>query len=263
MITVPDDKKSQLPSDQKIQTEEPHVGLDEPPPSYSAQAESGSSSVSSYATYKTKATNFLALSTRDSTINGEFIVNPSMRIPSSLLPPLGDNETEDDRKNLSLTSKHSSVHADIWLLSGSPLPSESATSANKPRRTTIRLASEHGSIRAQLHTIDGAAPFSLTGHSSHGTIRLAVPRSFHGFLSISTRHGSIKLSDTLFQNTTQLSQFENTRKYFIGDFHPMEDTWDGDQVELEAPHGSIRVKYIDEMAEMQGKKGLFSRLFGK
>ena len=43
----------------------------------------------------------------------------------------------------------------------------------------------------------------------------------------------------------------------------MEDTWDSDQVELEVPHGSIRVKYVDEMADTQGKKGLFSRLFGK
>ena len=34
-------------------------------------------------------------------------------------------------------------------------------------------------------------------------------------------------------------------------------------MELEAPHGAIRVKYVDEVAEGQGKKGLLSRLFGK
>ena len=56
-----------------------------------------------------------------------------------MLPPLGDNEAEDDRKNLCLTSRYNSVNAEIWLL-GSP----------SVRRTTIALTSDHGSIHAQL-----------------------------------------------------------------------------------------------------------------
>ena len=59
-----------------------------------------------------------------------------------MLPLLGEGETEDDRKNLCLTSRFSSVNVEIWLL-GSP-------SAPKPRRTTIVLTSDYGSTHAQL-----------------------------------------------------------------------------------------------------------------
>ena len=62
-----------------------------------------------------------------------------------MLPPLDENETEDDRKNLCLTSRNSSVHIEIWLLGpGVTVPT------GKPRRTTIALTSGYGSIRTQL-----------------------------------------------------------------------------------------------------------------
>ena len=84
-------------------------------------------------------------------------------------------------------------------------------------------------------------------------------------MSLSTRHGGIAVSDAIVQNATQLSQVGTTRRYFVGDFQVLgeADVWDGDRVELEAPHGSIRVKYIGEVVEALGKKGLFSRLFGR
>ena len=84
-------------------------------------------------------------------------------------------------------------------------------------------------------------------------------------MSLSTRHGSIVVSDALVQNATQLSQVGTTRRYFVGDFRVLgeDDAWDGDRVELEAPHGSVRVRYVDEVVEGQGKKGLLSRLFGR
>jgi len=158
-------------------------------------------------------------------------------------------------KNLRLTSRLSSVNAEIGLL-GSP-------SAPKPRRTTIALTSDYGSIHAQLHTFDGAAPFSLIARASHGTIRLAIPRSFQGLLSVSTHHGSISISDTIVQNATQLGQRGTTRRCFVGDFHLVgRDEWQGDQVEIEAPHGSIRVKYVDEV-EAQGIEGVLGWLFAK
>ncbi|KAF8553221.1 hypothetical protein OG21DRAFT_1414726, partial [Imleria badia] len=210
--------------------------------------------------FKTKPTNFLRLFNDCESIRGEFVIDPSMDIPPSMLPPLGDNETEADRKNLCLKSRDSSVRADVWLLGSSP----SSDSAQKPLRTTLALNSEHGSIRSQVHTLDGAAPFSLTSRTSHGSVRLALPRSFQGLLSLSTRHGSITVSDAMLENATQLSQVGTTRRYFIGDFQVIgQDAWEGDQVEIEAPHGSIRIKYVDEGVEAQDKKGLFSRLFGK
>ncbi|KAN0101150.1 hypothetical protein V8E55_001134, partial [Tylopilus felleus] len=68
-------------------------------------------------------------------------------------------------------------------------------------------------------------------------------RSFHDFLSTPHVTGNI-LFNSLFQNVTQLSQLKNT-----GELHALEDTWHGDQLKIEAPHGSIRTKHIDAVVE--------------
>ena len=77
-----------------------------------------------------------------------------------MLPLLGEGETEDDRKNLRLTSRFSPVGAEIWLL-GSP-------STSKPRRTTIAFTSDFGSIHAQP-----ACPFYFYFRSRRRIDRLA------------------------------------------------------------------------------------------
>jgi len=107
-----------------------------------------------------------------------------------------------------------------------------------------------------------ATPFALTATAPHGSVKLDLPRTFTGLLVLGTRHGSVKLSEALLQHATQLSQLGDARRYFVGDFGLLGDQqWEGDQVEVEAVHGSVRLRYVDE-GEEQGQKGLFSRLFG-
>ena len=119
--------------------------LRQPPPSYSPPTESDASGSVLPRTFKTKPTNFLFLYNEQDAIKSEFVIDPCIRIPPSMLSLLGENETEEDRKNLCVTSRNGSVNAEIWLLgSGVTEP------AGKARRTTIALTSGHGSIRAQL-----------------------------------------------------------------------------------------------------------------
>jgi len=169
MIIMHDTSKQTLDSAEYLE-----VNPDEPPPSYSPLDGQASGSSSPPVTFKTKPTNYLALSNDNDTVRGEFVIDPSISIPYSMLPPLCDNKTEEDRENLSVKSKNSSVHADIWLLG------PSGDAKINPRRTTIFLHSSHGCISAQVRTLNNASPFSLTGHASHGAIRLALPRSFEG-----------------------------------------------------------------------------------
>lgn len=234
--------------------------------------------ISSPATFKAKPTNFLA-STEGPSIRGEFVIDPSIRLPPSLLPLLGEGETEQDRKNLSLTSMFS-INTDIWLLSSSS--GESVTGMRKPQCTTIVLTSEFGSIHAQLvrlsvsfliscsrytmltwaqHALDGAAPFLLTAHASLWGVYIYLPRSFQGLLLLSTGC-NVTLSDPLLENATQLSKLHSTRQYFVGDIQALrEEEWEGSRVVIEALRGPILVKYVDEVAA-QGK-GFFGWLFGK
>lgn len=82
---------------------------------------------------------------------------------------------------------------------------------------------------------------------------------------MSARCGSISVSDPIIEKATQLSQLGATQRYFIGDFDFLgEDEWRGDQVEIDSVHGSVCVKYVDEVTEAQGKNpGLLGWLFRK
>ncbi|KAG2358139.1 hypothetical protein BDR07DRAFT_1295789 [Suillus spraguei] len=213
--------------------------------------------------YKSKPTNHLHLFSEHSSIKGEYVIDPGMNIPSSLLPPLRPEESETNRKNLSLHSKNGYVKAEIWLLGAQdaqPFDSKRST-----KRTILDMCSDHGSVTAWIHTIHGVAPFLLTISSKNGAVSVALPRSFNGLLLLTTRHGSVSLTDTLSANCTHLSQVDLTRRYFVGDLSAVDESdWTGDELRVEAPHGNIKIKYVEEQttADNTNKKGLLSRLFG-
>ena len=78
-------------------------------------------------------------------VKGVFVVDPTLRIPSSLLPQLEDGETEEDRKNLRLVSSHGFVDVNIFLLAGERGENDTGTP-----RTRIFVGSYNGSIVARL-----------------------------------------------------------------------------------------------------------------
>ncbi|KAG0702192.1 hypothetical protein DFH29DRAFT_805295 [Suillus ampliporus] len=241
----------------------------QPPPSYYSDTlgqdtatNTSSSSPLVQPTFKSKPTNYLNLFSQHSSVKGEYVIDPCMNIPTSLLPPLRPEESEADRKNLSLHSKNGSVNADVWLLSARD--TQSFDSKRPTKRTILDVGSEHCSVTVRVQTIHGAAPFLLTISARHGSVNVTLPRSFNGLLLLSTRHGSISLTDTLSENCTHLSQVDLTRRYFVGDFSTVDDShWTGDELRVEAEQGSIRVKYIEEntSADHTSKGGLLNRLF--
>ncbi|KIK92817.1 hypothetical protein PAXRUDRAFT_829614 [Paxillus rubicundulus Ve08.2h10] len=263
MLIVPQDKASSEASNQKSELSEGHQEVHDPPPSYFPQPlpAERTSSPPPLPAFKTKPTNFLAIANESSTIRGEVVLDPSLRIPSSLLPPLAEGETEADRKNLRLSSKSGSISNKIWILNS---PGSDDLPAAERKRTTIDLASDHGSIRVQLEVIPGAAPLLMTARAPHGTIDVSLPRSFQGFLLLSTQHGAVTLADDLIQMSTQLSQLDTAKRYFVGDFAALGDgEWTGSELKLEGKHGNIRIKYLEgpggDRSE-QSKGGFFSRL---
>ncbi|KAG2063754.1 hypothetical protein BDR04DRAFT_1111148 [Suillus decipiens] len=212
--------------------------------------------------YKSKPTNHLHLFSEDGSIKGEYVIDPAMNIPTSLLPPLRPEESEADRKNLSLHSKNGSIKAEIRLLGArdaQPFDSKST------KRTILNIGSDCGSITAWVHTIHRVAPFLLTISSKNGGVTVTLPRSFDGLLLLTVRNGSVSLSDTLSANCTHLSQVDLTRRYFVGDLSAVDDSdWTGDELRVEARHGNIKIKYVEEQtsADDTNKGGLLSRLFG-
>jgi hypothetical protein len=98
--------------------------------------------------FKSKPTNYLYLFNEYNSIKGEYVIDPFMNIPASLLPPLSPEESEADRKHLRLNSRNGSLNANIWLLSARDAqPSDSKTST---KRTMLDLVSDHGSVTARV-----------------------------------------------------------------------------------------------------------------
>jgi hypothetical protein len=98
-----------------------------------------------------------------------------MIIPTSLLPPLSPEESEADRKNLSLHSTNGSVNGEIWLLGtqgAQPIDSKKPT-----KRTTLDIGSDNGSVTARvvccLFGCPGPLLIRMLAHYSQGCAVLA------------------------------------------------------------------------------------------
>lgn len=207
-----------------------------------------------------KPTNYLSVVGMHSPIKGSYIIDPSMDIPSTYLPPLGEGETEEDRKNLHLHTRDGSVDVDIWLAG------HQEHSKIHKRRTTLHVSSRDGSIAVKVHAIDAIEPFFLDVFTRDGRITVLLPRSFHGPVALKSRDGSCTLSDELLRNSTPLGVADHTTRFFVGDFSAMSDSasqWEGYELKAETRDGRVRVKYVDEVERSGSKSSLFRKIFSK
>lgn len=206
--------------------------------------------------------NYLSVDETHRPIKGTYIIDPSMRVPSTYLPPLGEGETERDRKNLHLHTRDGSVNVDIWLVG------HQRHSEIRNGRTTLHVSSRDGSITVKVHAIDAIEPFFLDVFTRDGRVTVLLPRSFHGPVALKSRHGGCKLSDELLQNSTPLGVADNTTRFFVGESPAACDSVsqvEGYELKAETRDGSVRVKYVDEdeAGRPGSKPGLFSRIFSK
>ncbi|KAH7909842.1 hypothetical protein BJ138DRAFT_181215 [Hygrophoropsis aurantiaca] len=225
------------------------------PPAYYPQSQSGGQAILPQAPFKSKPTNFLELTKDNGHLRGEYVIDPSLIIAPSYLPPLTPGETDGDRKNLHLYTKNGHVRADIWLIGAN------APLAMGRNRATLNLGSHNGPIVAKLQQYNAAVPFLLNIHAKNGHTTVFVPRSFNGLLLLSPEHGKIAFSDGIKANSRLLGQYDGKGKYFVG-LIPGEgaNTWCGDEVRIESANGHIRIRYIDE--EDDGIKSVIGKLIG-
>lgn len=59
-------------------------------------------------------------------------------------------------------------------------------------------------------------PYSLRVFSKHGSVTVAIPRSFVGPVTLRTRHGSVRVSDEIAARMTTFSEDDGARECFIG-----------------------------------------------
>ncbi|KAF7350169.1 hypothetical protein MVEN_01319400 [Mycena venus] len=230
-----------------------------------------------------KPTNFVSLSRGNNSIKGTYVIDPCIKIPQPMLPPLAADETEATRRNMHLHTSNGSIDVDLFVVGD----------GKYKQKVNISLKSSNGSIVARLvRYIDAllisaqsvlnnrsvqntpaiiSPPINLKAQTSSGTVTIHVPRGFRGPVLLTTRNGSVRFSDTLSADLTTFNEVNHTRRYFIGDFSDWTETdqsegWMGDELGIETSNGNIELQYAAEASSDTGSKGkgkgLFARLLG-
>ena len=65
------------------------------------------------------STNYLAITKTARPISGEWVINTSLRLPTTVLPPLREGDSEDSRPHVYLKNKLGPITASVELARGS------------------------------------------------------------------------------------------------------------------------------------------------
>jgi len=215
------------------------------------------------------ATNFVFVNLDNNKVRGSYHIDPTLSIPAALLTPCVAALPADQRKNIHLFSKNGSVDADIMVSAA-----HGERDAKRQQRAKLVAGSANGSVtlrvrRAKSNVVLSATPVHISAASRNGSVRISLPESFTGPLTLTAHNGSIRLSPGLTARLSTDSHDQHTKKCFVGDMSLYEgDEWYGDELVVEAHNGSVTVDEAEgsELQSIQvGKekgKGLFSRMFG-
>ncbi|KAJ7910725.1 hypothetical protein B0H13DRAFT_2660873 [Mycena leptocephala] len=170
-----------------------------------------------------------------------FTVDPNLRIPSTLLwAPTWERHDTDVapailKRNARLDVTFGDVEADIHVLprTGPRCPDGESVGHKEPckcpRRSVLEATSTTGNIALRIETLS-TAHFALGAYSTFGRIRIFLPRTFHGPLTVI---GTAYVSSGLRRASTTIS----------------EDDQDKDKALLGSTFGCVWVGYVGEEAE--------------
>ncbi|KAG5650926.1 hypothetical protein H0H81_010518, partial [Sphagnurus paluster] len=209
----------------------------------------------------------------NTSIKGDFTVNPYIHVPAALLIPASPNARDGlNRKNLKLEVENGGIDVNILLI-GEPTSGDAPIT---PRCTTIDLRIRGSKFEgtnfpliAKIHTpILLHPPFHLSAHGIDGYHSLHLPTSFHGLVTIHVAAGDLDLHISLSRgfngNSMILSETALARSYFLGELGGWtrdKQDWDGDQVDVSIARGMLRLQILGErerdgFRKMRWKMGL-------
>ncbi|KAF8908557.1 hypothetical protein CPB84DRAFT_1674153, partial [Gymnopilus junonius] len=217
-----------------------------------------------------KPSNYIHVSRANGGVKGVWVLDPSLVIPSALLPPLSSGETEDARKNLILESKNGNVHGDVYTL---PLRDEPTAIVKHRQHISILAKSWNGNVTAKIHDLQShpnetRLPLHISCTTTNGNVNVYLPRSFEGVINMTTRNGVPRFSEAVQSLVVPISDISGVHRSFLGHFDASKwegDTeWVGDELNAGSSNGQVKVFFEDE-AGAQGpsgkSQGFFERLF--
>ncbi|ESK86690.1 hypothetical protein Moror_10937 [Moniliophthora roreri MCA 2997] len=189
-----------------------------------------------------QAVNFVAVNRPLGSIDCSYVLDPSLHIPARFLPPLEAGRSEEDRKNLVLKSRVGTIVANITLYH--------QEGASVTKRTSLEFKTTVGTMILKIDAIGSSIrpPLFARAITNTGTVLLSLPRSFRGFVSVSTTIGAVTLSRDVTAMCRWITNTARIKKCFIGDPSGLTDaeldSWNGDEVEIETTIGSVDISYV-------------------
>ncbi|KAF9254396.1 hypothetical protein L218DRAFT_886434, partial [Marasmius fiardii PR-910] len=190
-----------------------------------------------------RAVNYISINKPLGSIDCTYLLDPTVQIPASFLPKLDHGQKEEDRKNLSLKTKMGTIVANILL--------HHREGSMSNRRTSLEFKTSIGTMVLKDATPSpNRPPFQLKAISQSGTVLLHLPRTFRGFLNITTTIGTVSLSPEVSRahRWISTSAIGRVRKGFLGDSSTLRDLedqpWNGDEVEIETTVGSVEIHFV-------------------
>jgi len=172
-----------------------------------------------------------------SAIWGQYFIDLSIPPVPQTVPyvvPAGD-------ENLFLHTASGDIIADVWV-----------TGNNKLRQVSMKLCSDHGSVRAKVHDAfsgngnEERPSFDIELRANNGTAYVSLPRFFRGLITINSPMEDIAFSPAFEIRTALLSAVQGVRVYFVGDRPRAWMFWGDDVDDKEGLEGADVVKYPEE-----------------
>ncbi|KIK60382.1 hypothetical protein GYMLUDRAFT_244385 [Collybiopsis luxurians FD-317 M1] len=242
-----------VPKDSPDKTSPDSPIKDSSPPPYVPSDPSSSSSAPPFVPPDyLKPSNYVSLNQNHHSVEGTYLLDPSLEIPSEFLAPLPDGiESEDRRSNFYGSSTHGNVSAILYLLN-KPMPK----SRNK---VLLKTCSTNGTVSTCIRRGGLLPAFDLKSESQNGSVDVKIPRTYRGMITGSTKHGRVWMSDAVSAQAVVFSDVEGTKRIFMGDFSARNDETD-DSMVLESNNGNVNIYFEDEDLTPAVVKGIKSLL---
>lgn len=178
-----------------------------------------------------KVVNSLSVSRTTGCIEDVYVVDPTLVIPNELLPEGGSYGP-----NLSLESQKSFLKASVFVL---PVTADGHTAPGGKSGTHL-VFSARDRVDVLLRHL-GNIPCTIEATSVKDSVQVEIPRGFVGLVTTD----SARPPRMPARKCVPLSEAGGKRRYFVGP-RPPSETWQGTELHIEAPRGSIDVHFVGE-----------------
>ncbi|KAJ7225066.1 hypothetical protein B0H12DRAFT_278917 [Mycena haematopus] len=229
----------------------PPVQMAGPPPYAAAPTNTNAPSAPS-TEWSVRPRNYIQISkTFGALARTRFILDPNLHVPDSLRgeTSLSYLLSSCPKPNLELAVAFGEIDADIKVLASTAKCADNRyryESFACPRQTGLEASTTSGAVTLHIN----ATHFSLRASSFFGRIRIFLPRTYHGPLTITSSLGAPMLSSELRCVCTPISEVGSRRRLFVGDLGVWQQRHEhGDSAQVGSSFGRVWVGYVGEEEE--------------